>query len=148
MSPASTSGLKLRAETEDDLIVISSALQDAILKVGEIIYNNRGRFLTIRLSRFRHEQDKKSERVQTGLRIDSVLNIKSRALDRADPDAYAVLLSLRFEASKEKDDPSGLIHLVLAGGGEIAIKVECIDIILADTAETRETDKLPLHYDV
>lgn len=138
--------LKLRAETEEDLVVISSALQDAILKVGEIIYNNRGRFLTLRLSRFRHEQDNKSERVQTGLRIDSVLNIKSRALDRTDPDAYAVLLSMRFEPSKEKDDPSGLIHLVLAGGGELAVKVECIDVILADTKEVRTTDKLPIHY--
>lgn len=147
MSPASISGLKLRAETQEGLIVISSALQDAILKVGEIVYNNKGRFVTLRLSRFRHEQDGKNERVQTGLRIDSVLNIRSRDLDRKDPDAYAVLLSARFEASKEKEDPSGLIHLVLAGGGEIAIKVECIDVILADTAETRETDKLPIHYD-
>jgi len=139
--------LKLRAETEEGLVVISSALQDAILKVGEIVYNNRGRFLTLRLSRFRHEQDNKAERVQTGLRIDSVLNIKSRGLDRTDPDAYAVLLSMGFEPSKEKGDPSGLIHLVLAGGGELAIKVECIDVILADTKEVRTTDKLPIHYD-
>lgn len=139
--------LKLKAETEEDLIVISSTLQDAILKVGEVVYNNRGRFLTLRLSRFKHEQDRKSERVQTGLRIDSVLNIKSRSLDRTDPEAYAVLLSMRFDPSKEKEDPSGVIHLVLAGGGELAIKVECIDVILADTAKTRETDKLPIHYD-
>lgn len=139
--------LKLRAETEEGLIVISSALQDAILKVGEIVYNNRGRFLTLRLSRFKHEQSQKAERVQTGLRIDSVLNIKSRALDRTDPDAYVVLLSVRFEASPEKEDPSGFVHLVLAGGGELAIKVECIDLILADTDEVRETDKLPIHYD-
>lgn len=153
MSSNSKSALKLRAETEDDLVVISSALQDAILKVGEIVYNNRGRFMTLRLSRFKHEarfkheQDQKAERVQTGLRIDSILNIKSRNLDRTDPDAYAVLLSMRFEPSKEKGDPSGLVHLVLAGGGELAVKVECIDVILADTKEVRETDKLPIHYD-
>lgn len=147
MSPSSKSALRLRAETQEDLVVISSALQDAILKVGEIVYNNRGRFMTIRLSRFKHEQDQKAERVQTGLRIDSILNIKSRALDRADPEAYAVLLSMRFEPSTENGDPSGLIHLILAGGGELAIKVECIDVILADTKEVRETDKLPVHYD-
>jgi len=140
--------LKLRAETEDDLVVISSALQDAILKVGEIAYNSRGRFMTLRLSRFKHEQDKKSERVKTGLRIDSILKVQSRGLDRRDPDAYAVLLSMRFEASSVSvDDPSGWVHLVLAGGGELALNVECIDVILADTNEARETDKLPLHYD-
>ena len=55
--------LKLRAEGEDDLVVISSALQDAILKVGEISYNQDGRFLSLRLSRFRHENHDKGERV-------------------------------------------------------------------------------------
>lgn len=139
--------LKLRAETEEDMVVISATLQDAILKVGEIVYNNKGRYLNVRLSRFKHEQDGKAERVQTGLRIDSILNIKSRGLDRTDPDAYAVLLSMRFEPSKEKNDPSGLVHLVLAGGGELAVKVECIDVILADTETARATDKLPIHYD-
>jgi len=145
--------LKLRAETEEDLIVISSALQDAILKVGEIVYNSRGRFMTLRLSRFKHESEKnangaiKGERVKTGLRIDSLLKVKSRGLDRRDPDAYAVLLSMRFEAnSVSSDDPSGWVHLVLAGGGELALEVECIDVILADTGESRATDKLPIHY--
>jgi len=137
--------LKLRAESEDDLVVISSALQDAILKVGEIAYNSRGRFVTLRLSRFKHEQNNKNERVKTGLRIDSILKVRSRGLDRRDPDAYAVLLSMHFTVST--DDPSGVIHLVLAGGGELALEVECVDVILADTNEARETDKLPLHYD-
>jgi len=140
--------LKLRAESEDDLVVISSALQDAILKVGEIAYNSRGRFVTLRLSRFKHEQNNKNERVKTGLRIDSILKVRSRGLDRRDPDAYAVLLSMHFaETSISTDDPSGVIHLVLAGGGELALEVECVDVILADTNEARETDKLPLHYD-
>lgn len=143
--------LKLRAESEEDLVVISSALQDAILKVGEIAYNSRGRFLTLRLSRFKHEGGQKGgnkgERVKTGLRIDSIIKVKSRGLDRRDPEAYAVLLSLRFEASSvSSDDPSGWVHLVLAGGGELALEVECIDVILADTGDTRATDKRPIHY--
>jgi len=139
--------LKLKAESAGDLAVLSAFVQDAILRVGEIVYNNKGRFITLRLSRFRHENDKKAERIQSGLRIDSVLKIQSRGLDRTDPEAYAVLLSLNFEPSQEKKDPSGIVHIVLAGGGEIAVKVECVDMILADTSESRTTDKLPLHYD-
>jgi len=140
--------LKLKAESVDDLVVISAALQDAILKVGEIAYNSKGRFVTLRLSRFRHEDGRKSERVQTGLRIDSVLSVKSRLLDRSDPDAYAVLLDCAFDkASKKKSDPEGVLRLIFAGGGELSVSVECIDMVMADVSEARETDKLPIHYD-
>jgi len=139
--------LKLRAENEDDLVVISSALQDAILKVGEIVFNPRGRYLSLRLSRFRHENNK-NERVETGLRIDSVLGVKSRLIDRSDPEAFAVLLSLQFDkASVSAEDPSGDLRLVFAGGGEIDIAVECVDATLADLKNVRTTDKLPIHYD-
>ncbi len=140
--------LKLRAETKDDLVVISSTLQDAILKVGEISYDTKGRFLNLRLSRFKHENQSASERVQTGLRIDSVLNVKSRQIDRSDPEAFAVLLSVNFEkASKSKTDPSGVLQLVFAGGGEMNVDVECIEVMLADVSTVRVTDKLPLHSD-
>ncbi len=145
--------LKLRAETEDDLIVISSSLQDAILKVGEIGYDRTGRNVNLRLSRFRHEAEKTNkrntgERIQAGLRIDSVLSVKSRNIDRTDPDAYAVLLSIDFlPGSVAADDPSGELRLVFAGGGEICAAVECIDVILADISDVRMTDSLPLHYD-
>ena len=140
--------LKLRAETKDDLVVISSALQDAILKVGEIDYDSKARFVSLRLSRFKHENQNVAERVQTGFRIDSVLGIKSRQIDRSDPEAFAVLLSVEFEKSTQsKEDPSGVLQLIFAGGGEINIDIECIDLILADVSMVRATDKLPLHYD-
>jgi len=140
--------LKLRAESADDLVVISSALQDAILKVGEIAYNPKGRFLSLRLSRFRHESDDKAERVETGLRVDSVLGVKSRLIDRTDPNAFAVLLSCSFtKKTRFKKDPEGEIVLVFAGGGEISIEVECVDLTLADISAGRVTDKLPIHYD-
>lgn len=140
--------LRLRAETNDDLVVISSALQDAILKVGEIAYDASGRYVSLRLSRFRNESDGDAERIQTGLRIDSVLGVQSRQIDKSDPDAYAVLLSCQFvKKTKKKTDPSGYIHLVFAGGGEINIEAECIDVTLIDVSDARKTDKLPLHYD-
>ena len=78
--------LRLKAETQDDLSIIAAAVQDAILRVGEITYNMRGRSLTIRMSRFRHEQDV-GARAESGLRIDGVLNVKTRGIDRKDPEA-------------------------------------------------------------
>jgi len=144
-----TQALKLRAESKDDLVVISSALQDAILKVGEIRYDGKGRYLSLRLSRFRNEDDDANERIQTGLRIDSVLGVKSRGIERGDPEAYAVLLSVIFDNKNtiSAEDPGGFIRLILAGGGEIDVQTECIDVTLADISEARKTDKLPIHYD-
>lgn len=135
------SRLRLKAETQGDLQIIAAAVQDAILRVGEINYDLRGRSLTLRMTRFQHETDK-AARAQSGLRFDSVLGVRTRGIDRSDPEAMAVLLDVIFEQS---DKPAGIITLIFAGGGELQADVECLDVILADVTDARETDKLPLH---
>ncbi len=135
--------LKLKAETHEDLTVFSSALQDAILRVGEIHYSAKARAFTLRMSRFRHEAKSKSERVLCGLRFDGVLNVSSKGLRRDEPDALAVLIALTFAPATEV--PAGEIHLVFAGGGEILLQVECIDAVLADVSAPRPTKSVPLH---
>ena len=47
--------LKLRAEDAEDLAVISSALQDAVGKIGDIAFDAGARRLTLGLNRFRWE---------------------------------------------------------------------------------------------
>jgi len=135
--------LRLKAETAEDLTIFSSALQDAILRVGEIHYAAKSNAFTLRLSRFRHESDKTSERILCGLRFDGVLSVASKGVKRDDPDAFAVLIALTFKPAKAK--PSGEIHLVFAGGGEILLNVECIDGTLADVSEPKATESVPLH---
>jgi len=138
-----SSELRLKAETAEDLTVLSSALQDAILRVGEIQYSSKARSFTLRLSRFRHEVDNNPERVLCGLRFDGVLAVSSKGLKRDTPDALAVLIALTFAPAAEA--PSGEIHLVFAGGGEILLNVECIDAVLADVSAPRQTSSVPLH---
>ncbi len=135
--------LKLKAESQDDILVISAALQDAILRVGEIYYNRIDRFFTLRLSRFAHEDRSSDSRVLTGLRVDGVMHMKSRDIDRKDPEAMMVLLSIEFDP--DDAPPGGLLSIKFAGGGEIRAIVESIDVIMADVSEPRQTDKLPLH---
>ena len=133
--------LRLRAETNTDLEVIAAAVQDAILRVGEISYDLRGRSLSLRMTRFQHETDN-AARAQSGIRFDSVLGVKTRGIDRSDPEAMVILLNIVFD---ETDKPAGVINLIFAGGGELQAEVECLDVILADVTDARETDKLPLH---
>ncbi|MBC6402278.1 MAG: DUF2948 family protein [Hyphomonadaceae bacterium] len=136
--------LKLRAESADDVTVISSALQDAILKVGEIDYSSRDRHVTLRVSRYLHEHA--PARVLSGLRIDSVMDIKSTGIDRSDPDALMVFLSMEF--TPDDEPPGGFLSLKFAGGGEIMAKVEAIDLIMVDVSRPRRTGHRPVHPDI
>jgi len=134
--------LRLRAETAEGISVLSAALQDAIGRVGDMRYDPKTRSFTLRLSRFRHE-DERASRIVCGLRIDGVLAAQLRGIDRSDPEGLAVLLALQYKAARPK--PSGNLVLVFAGGGEIALDLESIEMILADVSAQRDTDKTPLH---
>lgn len=137
-----TQTLRLIAESADDLDIISAALQDAIGRVGEMKWDSRARAFSLRLTRFRHE-DETPSRVLTGLRFDSVLSVKVRGIAQTQADALAVLLSISFTPGPE--NPAGQIVLVFAGGGEIQLSVECIEARLADVSDARTTKSLPLH---
>ena len=91
--------LRLLAEDEDDLAVISAALQDAIAKVGDIEWDARGRRFTLALNRYLWEVPGGllGNRVRAGLQFGSVLAVKSRNLRRDPPDAVIELLAVRFE---------------------------------------------------
>ena len=138
-----TNRLKLKAESEADLLVLSAALQDAILRVGDIKYDQQARSVSLRLSRFDHEHADPGARVLTGLRLDGVLKLRSREINRADPDAMMVLMSMSFDP--DDTPPGGDLTLTFSGGGEIQARLECIDAILVDVSDPRKTDKIPLH---
>ena len=65
---APRSPLRLLAADAQDLEVISAALQDAVLKVGDIHWEPAARRLTLELNRFRWETQDRTERVRTGLK--------------------------------------------------------------------------------
>ena len=75
--------LRLRAEDAEDLAVISSALQDAIGKIGDIAFDASARRLTLALNRFRWEAGAKTnERVRCGLQLGGVMAVQQRRLRR------------------------------------------------------------------
>lgn len=136
--------LKLLAKDADDLAIVAAALQDAILRVGDIAYAKTSRSVSLRLWRYRNESES-SERVLTGLRFDDVLDIKARGIDRSDPEALLVLLDASFTAGDIA--PSGTVLLQFAGGGELRLSVEAVEAICADVSDPKPTDKVPMHPD-
>jgi len=133
--------LKLIATDADDLKVVASALQDAILRVGDIRFDPPSRSVSLRFTRFMHETAA-AERVECGIRIDGVMGLQSHGVNRTERDAFMVVLDLAFELT---DAPAGLLTITLAGGGSLRLSVEGLDLILADTGEPRRTRSKPDH---
>ncbi|MGE0046349.1 MAG: DUF2948 family protein [Hyphomonadaceae bacterium] len=138
--------LKLIAEDAGDLEVISAAAQDALVRVNEMSFDPRARRFTMQIKRFRWEAEKQAppyERVAAALAFEGVLNVKTKRVRRDAPFALASVLSVLFDAAEEP--PGGVVRVVLAGGGEIALDVECVDAALIDIGESWRTPRRPDH---
>ncbi|MEL6210403.1 MAG: DUF2948 family protein, partial [Pseudomonadota bacterium] len=76
------------------------------------------------------------ERVRAALVIDSAQAVQARGVDPKDKDQIISVLSMSFEpASDQEGDVSGTVILTLAGDGEIAARVECLDIRIMDMSQ-------------
>jgi hypothetical protein len=141
-----TAPLKLLAEDGADLEIISAAAQDALVRAGDINFDPKVRRFSLTMNRFRWESDDGQgghERVRAALSFDSVLNVKSRKVRRDAPDALASLLSVTYQADPEP--PGGVVKLLFAGDGEIALDVECLEAVLLDLGEAWRTPRRPDH---
>jgi hypothetical protein len=122
--------IRLRGESTEDLTVIASLIQDAILPSSEISWLPKENRFGLLLNRFRWEnRSKDTERVQTVLVFDSVIAARTNGVNPADKDQILSVLDVTFTAG---EDGAGTLNVILAGDGEIALDVECIDIILQD----------------
>lgn len=138
--------VRLRAETVEDLAVVSALVQDAVAQTSEISWARRHRRFALLLNRFRWEdapaaerQRRPFERVQAVLAIDGVLRPQASGFDPADRDLVLELLALDFQPGA---DGAGTLRLILAGDGEIALDVECLDLTLADVSRPYEARAL------
>jgi hypothetical protein len=138
---AVTAPLHLLAEDQEDLAVISAALQDAVAKVGDVVFEAKARRLTVAFNRFRWEADKR-QRVRSALQVGGVLKVQARKIRRDRPDAVLELLAIAFEPG---DPPGGVLTLSFAGGGDLRAEVECVDAVLADLSEPWPTPRTPAH---
>lgn len=138
--------LKLLAQSADDLKVLSSALQDAALKVGDIAYLPKERRLAAVLNRYRWEDGKRTkkagERVRTGLHFDGVLKAQVQNVPLKNPDHVMELLAIDVD---EQDDASACLTLVFSGFAAIRLKVECIEAQLSDLSDPWPARTRPDH---
>jgi len=143
--------LRLVAQDADDLQVISTLVQDAVLPMTEMKHDPKRRRFALMLNRFRWEDREHAERVgrayervRSVLVIEDVRKVQSYGFDRSDKDLVLSLLALDFAPG---EDGTGRLTFTLAGDGAIALDVEALDLRLDDVTRPYRapSGKAPSH---
>ena len=128
--------LNLGAQDAEDLQVISSLTQDAVLTVDDLKWNRAERQLVFLLKRFRWEdvelakqQGRDPERVQSLLVIQNATGLASQGIDRKQADVVLSLMSLEFSGA---EDGVGDLVLTFSGDGALKVQVDGLDVALRD----------------
>jgi hypothetical protein len=140
--------LKLRAEDEEDLRIISAVLQDALIAVGDIKYMPEDRRFVLIANRFRWEAmpcphdadlspDDCFERVHAGLRFENVTAVRQRGIDKLDAAQLLELLTIQID--------SAALTLLFAGHAAIRIETDQPLCFIEDLDDPWPTKWRPRH---
>ena len=128
--------LRLIAREADEVVILSSLVQDAVFPIAEMRYDSKARRFALLINRFRWEDRDAAavarrpfERVRSLLVIEDVLHVRTSGIDRADKDVILSLLSVSFAPGA---DGTGVLTLTRAGDGAIALDLEALEMRLDD----------------
>ncbi len=137
--------LKLRAIDDEDIKILSSCLQDALVPAGDMEYfPDDSRFVLV-ASRFCWERPAESldtgkefyERIHCALTFDGVKKVRRRGISRRDPAQLLAILSLGFK--------DGTVELVFAGGAALSLDIDPLCCRIEDFGEPWPTRWRPRH---
>jgi hypothetical protein len=140
---------KFVALDRDDLEVVSTHLQDALVKVADIMWRPREKRLVVALDRFDWPSAEccttpELRRCRAALRFERVNCCKCRNINPAGKDAVLNLLAVEFS---ETDTPAGVVSLIFSGGAVLRLEVECLEAELADLGPSWPAAARPVHID-
>ena len=134
--------LKLMALDKDDLEVISSCCQDAVLSIGEMQYFPREKRFLLAINRYAWEQEGEPERHKAILQFSRVNSARVHGIDPREKSIILSLLAILFDPV---DEPGGVLELILSGDGAIRLDVECVEVQLSDLDAAWATKSRPSH---
>jgi len=133
---------------KEDLDVVSTHLQDAEIRVADVIWRPQEQRLVLALDRFDWcaacTDNPTLRRCRSALRFERVRACKCRHIDPARKDAVLNLLAIEFA---ESDPPGGAVLLTFSGGATLRLEVECLEAELADIGPAWATAAVPAHLD-
>ena len=139
--------LKLKANSEDDLRVISAHLQDSITQVKNIAHLKKNRIFLVQFNRFMWEDVekgvfRKNKRIQSILKFENVIKVFSKNLNQKNINRFLDFLAIE---TKILSDKSYEVKLYFAGDIMIKIQPEVIECSLEDQGEPCDTKNKPKH---
>jgi hypothetical protein len=137
--------LKFVVLDEEDLEIVSTHVQDAVVNVSDVHWRPREKRLVMGLNRFDWEGAQADQpeyrRRRSALRFERVLSCKCRNCDPAG-DGILNLLAVEFV---ESDAPAGVVTLIFSGGAALRLEVECLEAELVDLGPTWSACACPAH---
>ena len=152
--------LQLRAEDEEDLAVISSCLQDALVPLSDMRYDRAARRFVLAVNRFRWEggapsppggqsPDAVFERITCAVTFEGVNKVSLTGIDQGKRDHLLELLAIVSGGAAAPPGHTGAggtaILLVFAGGGTIRLDADAIRCRIEDFGEAWPTRWRPQH---
>lgn len=143
--------LKLLALDAEDLAVISAHVQDAVLRVGDIVFDETSGRLVLGINRFAWEVrparrifGKQHERRRSMLHFDRITKLRSTGIDRKEEDTILSVLAVTFEADNQVE-PGGTLTIVFSGEAAMQAEVECIEVRMSDQGGAWAASGRPRH---
>lgn len=137
--------LRLSALDGDDLQVLSACLQDALVPIAGMTYEEDKGHFYLMMNRFCWEchpevveGDEVHQRVHCGIHLDHVKRVKHKGFDPNHEDGFMNLLTIH---NKKK----GCVNLVFSGGGEVELDVDKLKCLIQDLDEPYPTKNKPSH---
>lgn len=145
--------LKIRAQTVEDIEVLSAIVQDGIVRLGDVHYDKKERRFVLLFNRYRWEGKRKGlfkrtpkERVRAALRFDFVDRVQSNTTLPDEKDDVLELLAIQSETSGN-DNSVTQLTLIFSGGISIRLTMEVIDATLDDLSAPWPAKSEPRHLD-
>jgi hypothetical protein len=132
--------LRLAAVDAEDLAVIATCLQDALVLVGDMAYLPKDHRFVLVANRFLWEskaEDGTFARTNAGLVFDKVARVQRRNVDLGKQDAILSLLTIQQQP--------GAIELTFSGDATIRLETTEIQCRLEDLDEPWPTNWKPKH---
>ena len=149
VSEISERALFLRCKNEQDLKVISSLLQDALINNTDFYFSKKESNFLFVANRFCWEsvsnesQGKAFNRVLSGVNIQNVISVNRKNLILKNDEQTALfynLLAIEYDRGKNE------MKLVFSQNACVKLNVTKLDIFIKDIEEPYPTQKIPDHF--
>ena len=129
--------IKLKSDNSEDLKMIATLVQDAILPIGDFAYFKQDNKIMFALNRYCWENDAEKSRVNSVLTILNVDKIQTKNIDITDRKQVLYILDILEE--------KGGIKVIFASDKFMKIDSIKLAVSLIDVDEPWSVDKFPEH---